>query len=261
MKGLFDVLPWSAASLFSVLTILWVVSVRMKDTSIIDIFWGMGFVLVSWISFFFGSGEGLLHLLLPILASVWGIRLTIFLFLRNWGNGEDYRYQAFREKVGPSYWWKSLFFVFYFQGTCCLLIALPLMFGIASKSGSSPTLPVLFGGLLWGIGMFFEIVADDQMAAFRKNPENQGKIMNRGIWRFSRHPNYFGESTLWWGIYISVLSLPSAAWMVISPLLITFMIVKVTGVANLERHLRSRKPGYAEYVQTTSMFFPWPPKD
>ncbi|HMQ47810.1 MAG TPA: DUF1295 domain-containing protein [Saprospiraceae bacterium] len=258
MDLLFTPLYWQGLGFILLLTsILWLLSLYWKDSSIVDVFWGLGFVLIYWF-FVFKSGQelDLKTGLLGILLSIWGLRLSLHIGWRNLGKGEDYRYQAFRAASGRHYWWVSWFQVFALQGVLLWLIATPL----AHVALSSPTPFSYWDGLgigLWLLGFGFEAVADEQLRRFKSKPTNKGKVLDKGLWRYSRHPNYFGDALLWWGYFCFALALPDGILLVFSPLLMTFLLMRVSGVPLLEKRLKSTRPEYADYVQRTSAFFPW----
>lgn len=241
------------------LTLLWLVSVRLKNASIVDPAWGMTFVIVGWFYFFQSDGGNpARNLLLMTLVTIWGVRLSLFLLWRNWGHGEDFRYQAFRARYGADrYWWVSLFQVFWLQGTLAWLVSAPLL-GAQLRGGSLNWLDAL-GVLAWLIGFAFEAGGDWQLARFKADPANKGRLLTSGFWRYTRHPNYFGDSACWWGYGLIALAAGSGATL-FGPVIMTWLLLRVSGVAMLERTLTSTKPGYADYVRRTSAFFPRPPK-
>jgi steroid 5-alpha reductase family enzyme len=246
----------SFAAIIAFMLVIWLVSVRLTDASIVDIFWGIGFVYLAVIYFFFTDGIVERKLLLLILVGIWGLRLSIHIFRRNHGKGEDARYQAWRKQYGEKYWWFSFFQVYLLQGTLLWIISLPIL---AAMSGTAPlNIWDGLGALLWGIGFFFEAVGDWQLAQFKADPANKGKVMNKGLWAYTRHPNYFGDSTIWWGHYFIALS-TGGWWTIFSPFIMTTLLVRVSGVALLEKSMEKR-PGYKEYIESTSAFFPLPPK-
>jgi steroid 5-alpha reductase family enzyme len=196
--------------------------------------------------------------LLLAMVSLWGVRLGGHLTWRNWGKEEDSRYASMREKHGSKFPIVSLFTVFGLQGLLIWLIGLPLQVGIARDQAWPAA--VVVGLILWIVGFLFESVGDFQLARFKSNPANKGQVMNRGLWRYTRHPNYFGDFLVWWGFYL-VAAQPSSWWYtIIGPLLMSFLLLRVSGVRLLESSLRSRVEGYEEYVRRTSAFFPMPPK-
>jgi len=258
MTDLGTVLWVSAATLAVAVTLLWLVSLAMGDSSIVDIFWGTGFVLVAWAAFLVADGLDGRRLLLMLLPSLWGVRLTSYLAWRNLGKGEDYRYTAMREQWGAKWWWWSYVQVFLFQGLLIWVVSLPVQ---ASQVPATPDLGWMAaaGAAVWLVGFLFEGIADLQLARFKADPANKGKVMDRGLWRYSRHPNYFGNFLIWWGIWV-VAAEAGSYWTVVGPLVMSFLLLRVSGVAMLERTITERRRAYAEYIRTTSAFFPRPPK-
>lgn len=247
----------SATVIAGALTLLWLVSLPLKNVSIIDLFWGCGFVLIGWIGFLLGNGDSPRNLLVAVLTTIWGLRLAGYLTWRNWGESEDYRYRAMRASRGAAFAWISLFLVFGLQGVIMLIVALPVLVSVTS---TTPLGAVDAAGvLLWGTGLFFEAIGDWQLARFKSRPENHGKVLDRGLWRYTRHPNYFGDFLVWWGLYLLAIT-AGGAWTVFSPLLMSLLLLKVSGVTLLEKSLHERRPAYADYVRRTSPFFPWPPR-
>jgi len=251
-----EVLMFNAALVALAMVVLWLLSLRLKDAGIVDIFWGLGFVLVSW-STFAVVPTGLRGVILTVLTTVWGVRLAGYIGRRNHGKGEDSRYKAMRDYRGNSFWWFSLISVFALQGVVMWLISLPVQIGQVAEA----SMGILnFAGVgIWLIGFLFESVGDYQLAKFKSIPDSRGKVMDRGLWRFTRHPNYFGNALIWWGLFF-VAATWSTVWLVISPIFMTFLLVKVSGVALLERNLAGRSEEYRDYIQRTSAFIPWPPK-
>ena len=242
-----------------IMTLLWVLSLVLKNSSIVDIFWGAGFVIFAWVAFFL-TPEGYLgrKLLLTAVVTLWGLRLTIYILVRNWGKPEDFRYQAWRKQHGKKWWWYSFFQVFLLQGVLLTIIAAPLL--AAQISPVPARLGVLdyIAILLWAIGFFFEAAGDWQLKRFKSDPANKGKVMDRGVWRYTRHPNYFGDATQWWAYYLIAAS-AGGWWTIFSPILMTTLLLRVSGVKLLEKTLDTR-PGYKEYAERTSEFIPWFPR-
>jgi steroid 5-alpha reductase family enzyme len=241
------------------MTLLWLVSLRLKNSSIVDIFWGSGFVIANWVYFVLcPDGFPLRKWLVGVLVTVWGLRLTWYVLRRNRGKPEDFRYQTWRRERGPLWWWISLFQVFLLQGLIMWIISAPLL--VAQRS-AKPAHLILFdflGVAVWGIGFFFEVVGDLQLARFKADPANKGKVMQSGVWRYTRHPNYFGDSAQWWGFYLFAVF--AGGWQTIfSPILMTLLLLRVSGVALLEKTMQQR-PGYKEYIEKTSAFLPWFPR-
>ena len=245
--------------LLALMTLLWLVSVRLRNASIVDPVWGTTFVVAGW--WYFGhtpGGDPSRKLLLMTMVTVWGLRLSLFLMWRNWGEGEDYRYQAFRRRFGAErYWWVSFFQVFVLQGTLSWLIGAPLL-GAQFGGGPLGWLDVL-GVAIWLTGLVFEAGSDLQLARFRARRKSPDELLTTGFWRYTRHPNYFGDSACWWGYGLIAIAAGGYVW-ALGALLMTAMIIKVSGVAMLEKSMKSAKPGYAEYAARTSAFIPWPPR-
>lgn len=242
------------------MAILWLVSLRLKDASIVDIFWGPGFVLAGFIYYLLTDGYPTRKLIVLILVGLWGLRLGIHIGQRNIGKGEDYRYQNWRKTNGERWWWKSFFQVFLLQGVLMWFISMPLLAAQFSAEPAALTLFDFLGIGLWIIGFVFEAVGDWQLTQFKANPANKGKVMRTGLWRYTRHPNYFGDATAWWGYFCLALSVPFGFMTVLSPLLMTYMLMKVSGAALLEKGLKKTKPEYADYIESTNAFFPGMPR-
>jgi steroid 5-alpha reductase family enzyme len=234
---------------------LWLVSLMLRDASIVDIFWGPGFILVgAYYAMSATGGPSLRGLLVLGLVTVWGLRLALHIGLRNAGAGEDFRYQKWRQEAGSNFWWISLFKVFLLQALVLWIASSPLLLA-HFESGEDVTVLDVLGVTLWGFGFLFETVADWQLQRFKKNPSTSGQVMRSGLWSLSRHPNYFGEAVLWWGL--ALLAFPGGGWLsFVGPLLITFLLLKVSGVAMLDTAMVERRPDYADYIATTPAFVP-----
>lgn len=239
--------------------LLWLASLPLKNSSIVDIFWGTGFVIANWI-YYWLTPEGYLprKLLVGVLVTIWGLRLSIHILIRNWGKPEDFRYQKWRKENGKAWWWRSFLKVFMLQGGLMWIISIPLL--AAQYRGLPATLTFIdmIGLLIWLVGFFFEAVGDYQLTRFKAEPENKGKVLDSGVWRYTRHPNYFGDSAQWWGYYL-ISTAAGGWWTIFSPILMTLFLLRVSGVVLLEKTLETR-PGYKEYVDKTSAFVPWLPK-
>lgn len=255
-----DILPGNLAWVLLMMLGTWLLSLRLKDASIVDICWGLGFVLIAWRTAFLSEGYDPRRFLLLALTTVWGLRLSVHLFQRKAGQGEDARYADMRRKREKTFWWWSLFGVFMLQALILWIISLPVQVGQISSSPAQMTLWDRLGFGTWLIGFLFEAVSDAQLARFKANPANRGKVMRRGLWAWSRHPNYFGESLMWWGIFLIALSTPGSGWTVVSPILITFLLLKVSGVTLLDQAMLEKRPEYRDYMETTSAFIPWLPR-
>jgi steroid 5-alpha reductase family enzyme len=243
-----------------VMLVLWLLSLAIKDASIVDIFWGIGFTLIALACFLISQGYQSRKLLVLALTAVWGLRLALHIFTRNRGKGEDFRYRRMRKHYGARFPLVSLFTVFGFQGLLMWIISLPLQVAEISPLPARLTWLDYLGAAIWAIGLFFEAVGDWQLARFKSDPANQGRVMDRGLWTYTRHPNYFGDALLWWGLCVIALATPGAIWTVISPLIMTTLLMRVSGVALLEKTLVKTKPEYEEYVRRTNAFVPWLPK-
>ena len=252
---------WGIAALviLGYMTLIWIVSLIRKDASVVDIFWGLGFVVVAACYFALTDGFMLRKIILMVIVAIWGLRLSGYILWRNWGKPEDFRYQKWRAEAGPSFWWRSYFKVFLTQGALMWIISAPLL---AAQFGAAPAQLTWLddlGIIVWAVGFFFEAGGDLQLARFKANPANKGKVMDRGVWRYTRHPNYFGDATQWWGYYLIALA-AGGWWTIFSPILMTMLLLRVSGVALLEKTLKETKPQYKDYVERTSAFFPLPPK-
>ncbi len=250
----------TAGAVVAFMLVGWLISVALKDASIVDILWGAGFALVAWVAFAVGDGYDGRKWLITILASLWGLRLSFYLFWRNHGKGEDYRYQAMRRHWGPRFTIISLFTVFGLQGVLMYVISIPLQ--VAQLSGTPGELTILdyLGTAIFAIGLAFESIGDFQLARFKADPANAGKVMDRGLWRYTRHPNYFGDAVVWWGLFIVAIAEPWNLLVVFSPIIMTILLTRVSGVPLLEKSLSKRREGYTEYIRRTSSFIPMPPK-
>ena len=239
--------------------LLWGASLWKKDASVVDPCWGLGFVLVAWSSFLAGNAESQRAMLLAAMTTAWGIRLSAYLAWRNWGKPEDYRYAEMRKRHGSRFPIVSLFTVFLFQGLIMWIVSLPLQVGITLPEPS--LFPAAIGLSIFAIGLFFESLGDYQMSIFKADPNNKGQVMDQGLWHYTRHPNYFGDFLVWWGIYLTAAMPSSWWWTLVGPALMSFLLIRVSGVRLLESSLKSRVAGYEAYVRRTSSFFPLPPRD
>lgn len=251
--------------LFTEITLLWLLSLRIKDASIIDIFWGFGFVnaavvcvLVSTLHF--DSSLSTMQWLFAALVVIWGMRLTLHLGVRNIGKGEDYRYVLMRKKRGQAWWILSYPLVFLLQLSLILIISLPIYWVFINDGSRELGAIDLIACLLWAIGFLFESVGDYQLKRFKENRSGPEQILNTGLWKYTRHPNYFGDALQWWAFFLFALPLDNGWITVISPIIMTFFLIKVSGVAMLEKGLQKTKPHYAEYIANTPAFIPWFPK-
>jgi steroid 5-alpha reductase family enzyme len=249
----------SALAVGVCVTALWAVAVRIEDVSIIDIFWGPGFAVVAGVTLALGSSPPARRWLLFVMAAAWGFRLGGYLWSRNHGKGEDRRYTAMRRRVGEGFHRHALVHVFLFQGLMMWLVSMPIQVG-GYVDNPHVAVNVVLGVALWALGLTFEAVGDFQLVRFKAEPANAGAVMDRGLWRYTRHPNYFGDACVWWGIWLVVAGHWVGVLTVFAPALMTFLLVRVTGKALLERRLGRSRPGYAEYVARTSGFLPRRPR-
>lgn len=234
----------------------WAVSVGQRNVTIIDSLWAL-FIFGAALGYAMTGPAGPRAALVLVLAAIWALRLTGYLTWRNHGKPEDRRYREIRERNEPGFSWKSLYLVFGLQALLAVVVALPL---IGAISAASPwSMLDAIGVLLWLIGFGFEAIGDWQLARFKADPANRGRVMASGLWRYTRHPNYFGECCLWWGFFVIALA-GGAWWSVISPVLMTVLLLRVSGVALLERDIAERRPEYRDYSLRTPAFLPWFPR-
>lgn len=238
------------------MVLLWLVSLALRNASIVDPFWGTGFTIVAWTAFITAGDRGTHDLVLAMLVTIWGTRLSGYLLWRSIGKEEDYRYQAFRRRWGSRFWIVSLFTVFLLQGALLWIVSLPVQ--VAMLAPGEIGMLTGAGIAIWATGLAFETIGDWQLARFKEDPANKGKVMDRGLWRFTRHPNYFGDFCIWWGIFIAALDASGTAWTIIGPMLMSWLLIRVSGVAMLEKTISKRRPGYDEYARRTNAFFPGP---
>ena len=236
----------------------WLISVAIKDASIVDISWGLGFATVATVLWIADDAKSSLDTLLWLMTLLWGLRLCLYLARRNLGHGEDYRYVAMRKRWGPAFPLISFLTVYTLQGTLMWVVSLPVQLSHRAE-GSIGVLAVI-GAVLWAVGLYFEVVGDIQLSRFKADPANQGKVLDTGLWRYTRHPNYFGDACVWWGIAIVACSVSVGVWGLIGAAVMNVLLLKVSGVALLERSLVRRKPEYQAYIDRTSAFIPRPPK-
>lgn len=241
-------------------TLLWMLSVRLQDASIADAFWGLGFVLLAWLYCMLSPALTPRSWVVAALLTLWGMRLSLHIVRRSRGKGEDPRYRAMRLSDGEAFWWRSLFTVFWLQGALLWFVALPLLVAVRATQPVALTALDSVGMLLFAVGFGFEAVGDYQLERFRAEPGNHGQVFDRGLWRYTRHPNYFGDATLWWGVYAMTASTPGGWLTLLSPALMTLLLMRVSGVTLLEDGLKASKPGYREYIARTPAFFPWLPR-
>ena len=250
---------WSAGAILVVMVSTWLLSVVIANASIVDIVWGLGLVVEGWVARVTADGDDARQWLLTILVSVWGLRLGGYLAWRNIGHGEDFRYKSMRKRWGARFPVISLVTVFGLQGTLMWLVSLPVQLG---QADDSPSIGVLawIGVAVYLVGLFFEVVGDAQLTRFKADAANAGKVMDRGLWRYTRHPNYFGDACVWWGIAIVAAESGLGAFGLVGAAVMTLFLRRVSGVTLLEKSLVKRRSGYEDYVARTSPFVPRRPR-
>jgi len=250
----------SLGAILMTVTLVWVLSVKLRDTSIADVYWGSGFVQLVWLYCLLSPALTPRSWLVAALVTVWGARLSVHIFRRNHHKGEDPRYQAMRASHGRAFWWRSLFTVFWLQGAILWFVGLPVLVAVRAAGPQEFTAIDGLGVVLFLIGFGFEVVGDYQLGRFKAEPSNRGHVLDRGLWRYTRHPNYFGDATVWWGLYLIACATPGGWLTVLSPSLMTMLLMRVSGVTLLEAGLKESKPGYRAYIARTPAFFPWFPR-
>jgi steroid 5-alpha reductase family enzyme len=260
MDSMLHLFAVNLAAVVALMTLGWLASLPGRNVTVVDSLWGLGFVLIAWVSFVLAGGYPGRRWLVTVLTSLWGLRLCVHLSIRNWGKGEDPRYGKWRAASGGRFWIVSLFKVFWLQALFLWVIALVVQ--VPQLSARPAHLAFLdgLGAAVWLVGFLFESVADWQLFRFKADPENRGKVMDRGLWRYSRHPNYFGECLIWWGLFLIALGVPGGWWTVASPVIITLVLLTMTGVPLTESTTIERRPGYRDYIRRTPMFIPWFPR-
>jgi steroid 5-alpha reductase family enzyme len=249
----FNIYFYSLLALFAFGLIGWIISLLRKNVTHVDSMWSLFFVLAAFVDvWMYGVATNRAKIVL-ILVTLWALRLFIYLTWRNWGPHEDSRYVKIRQNNEPNFWLKSLYIIFGLQAVLAWLVSSAL-FGAAASD--APLNSIDFIGIFFVIfGLFWETIADWQLTAFKANHSNKGKVLDSGLWRFSRHPNYFGECLVWWGFYLVALA-AGAWWAIISPILMTLLLLKISGVSLLESTIVERRPAYATYIKNTNAFFP-----
>lgn len=249
---------WSGAVLLLAAVACWVITLLRNDVSIVDSLWSLMFLLVALVYSTVAGFTGPREVLILLLVTIWALRLSVYITWRNHGQPEDHRYQEIRANNDPGFRYKSLYIVFVLQAGLAWIISLPLAAAISGQSAIG--LLDYAAVALFLVGFVFEALGDLQLSRFRSNPDNAGKVLDQGLWRFTRHPNYFGNFTIWWGFYLFALS-AGAWWTIVSPLLMTFLLLKVSGVALLEKDIGNRRPKYEQYIRRTNAFFPGFPRN
>lgn len=255
LSGLAEV--WLPLSVMLLLAIsAWALSVKLRDVSIVDSLWSIFFIVFTLLFAWRLRSDATAAYVLIALILLWGLRLSAYITIRNHGKGEDRRYQAIRARNQPNFEFKSLYLIFLLQMVLATVIVLPVL--PILNGAQDANLLTYAGFAIAALGALFETVADAQMARYKATRTAQDTVMNRGLWRYSRHPNYFGEATFWWGLWIASASM-GGAWTLFSPLLMTWLLTRVSGVPLLEADLQQRSPAYREYLLTTPRFVPGRP--
>jgi len=250
----------SALAIVVLMLVTWGISVAIQNASIVDIVWGLGFVVVAWtVRLTVDEGLDARQWLLVAMTTVWGLRLAGYLAWRNLGHGEDYRYRAMRKHHGPKFPLISLYSVFALQGALMWIVSLPVQLGQADATPDIGVIAIA-GVVVFLVGLFFEVVGDAQLARFKADPANAGKVMDRGLWQYTRHPNYFGDCCVWWGIALVAAETGTGAIGLIGAVVMTVLLRRVSGVTFLEKTIVKRREGYRGYIERTSPFIPRPPK-
>ena len=256
--GYGEIMLTVAVVIAAVMIITWVVSLVLRDASVVDPVWPLAFIAVAITALIAGDGDEGRRILIACVVAIWGVRLSVHLLVRNAGKGEDFRYAAMRAKRGRRFWLTSLVTVFLLQGLLVWVVSLPV------QLSAIPDRPLgwlaIVGAIVWVLGLAFEAIGDAQLTRFQANPASRGQVLNTGLWRYTRHPNYFGDFLVWWGIFLIAAESGAGAWGFAGPLLMTLLLVKVSGAGLLEKDIAVRRPGYADYVRRTSGFIPRPPK-
>ncbi len=234
-------------------TVIFILGTAQKNNGIVDIAWGPGFVVAAWFALLYRETFSLAELSVTLMTTLWGLRLGLHIWARNKNKPEDFRYAAMRSKWGKHVVLRSFFQIYLLQAIFLSVISLPLTL---TPSGIFNTLAYTAGITVFIAGFLFEAIGDRQLRNFNNNPQNKGKVMQTGLWKYTRHPNYFGEALLWWGIFVTAAGGGTSLLSALGPLIITLLLLFVSGVPLLEKAMQNR-PGYAEYAGRTSIFFPW----
>jgi steroid 5-alpha reductase family enzyme len=249
------IIGYAVLALLIYMSMLYVVAQVLKNNGVADIGYGIGFLVVIYATALLVP-LSFVQIILLCFVTLWGVRLALRIWKKNYGKPEDFRYKAWREAWGSTFWWRSYLQVYMLQGLVILTVASSVLCSLIFGNNGVFSVWFTLGALLWLVGFFFEVVSDYQLDTFIKNPENKGKIMTQGLWQYSRHPNYFGESLMWWSLWCMAVSLtPLAFYTIVSPLLITYLLLFVSGVPMLEKKWEGRAD-WEEYKRKTSVFIP-----
>lgn len=256
----FDALVVTGVAVILLMLVTWLIGHAIGRFNVIDVAWGLGFVVVAWVAFGASAGHGndTRRILVAVLVSVWGLRLAGYIAIRSRGKGEDPRYAEMLDRAQGDPGVYALRSIYLAQAVALWFISLPVQ--VVMFEQSAPGALMWVGTAVWLVGFLFETVGDAQLNRFRADPANRGKVMDRGLWRYTRHPNYFGDATMWWGIFLIAAQQWVGVLTILSPLLMTWTLTRKTGKPLLEKGMAERRPGYADYVARTSGFFPLPPK-
>lgn len=254
-----DVLGSAATVVVLLMVLAWLISVARADASVADVAWPTGLVAIAWVTWWVGDGLSDRRALLVAMVTIWGLRLASHLFARSGGRPKDGRYASLRRRAGARFPLTSLFTVFLANGALMFIVSLPVQLAMTPTHPEVGIVSII-GVVIWGIGLFFETVADAQLNRFRNDPASEGAVLDWGLWRYSRHPNSFGELCIWWGLALVAAETTDARWAVLGPVMLSFLVVRVTGIPPTERRLHERYDGYADYVARTSTLLPRPPK-
>ncbi len=247
------------AAILTLFVMLWVASLLLHDASIADRFWGIGFLIIASSASAATDGAVVRAHLVLALTAIWGVRLSLYIMMRSIGAGEDFRYRQMRRHWGESFPLVSLVTVFGLQAAIAWIVSLPVQAAIVARTPAGLTLLDFAGLAVWTAGFLFETIADFELARFKADPRNRGRLLDRGLWRYSRHPNYFGDALAWWGLWL-IAGATGAWWTAVGPALMTFLLLRVSGVSLLEKNLRKGHGDYESYSRRTSSFVPMPPR-
>jgi len=259
MHASLTIMGWNLAAVAVMMVAGWLTSLAYKNVTVVDSLWGLGFALIAWLTFFGSDGYYGRRVLIVALVTLWGLRLCLYLSWRNWRKGEDPRYGSWRKQSGNRFWLVSLFKVFVLQALFLWVISVSFQIGLLATTPDHLKWLDAIGLIVWSAGFVFESVGDWQLARFKADPASKGRVMDRGLWAYTRHPNYFGEFLVWWGLFLITLSTPKGWWTIFSPIIITSVLLKMTGIPLTEKALVENRPGYDDYIKRTSAFVPWWP--
>lgn len=253
---MYDVVVFSTLVILAYMMVFFVISLIKKNNSLVDIGYGAGFVLIALLTYVFNNAYTLTQTFITAFIVLWGVRLSYRIGRRNWGREEDFRYKKWREEWGRWVILRSLFQIFLLQGLIIVTISLPVLLSNALEMVGRANILFFVGVMLWTVGFIFEALGDAQLDSFIRKPENKGLIMDKGLWKYTRHPNYFGETVIWWSIWLMSVSIGASIYSIISPILITFLLLKVSGIPLLEKRWDGNL-AYEDYKKKTSVFIPW----